>query len=298
MYNREYMDEFLWGKMEVKNRQRFYNKLNRVRKVVQLLAVFFLIAVPFLNRMGVHWIIGTLYSISIGELDIVDPVMALQTVLLTKNVYIPLLIAVVVPVLLAFIFGRVFCSWVCPKNTISDWLDTLQQRIMRGYWRKVRFKLSEKNPNPVIFWGILAALVFTVSVSGFPLLGYLSVPGIISSQISQAVLGIGNGLELALVLIIFAVEVMVVRRYWCKFLCPVGAFLSIFRIKRTLRIQYDMTLCSCGGQTAQHCQIACPLGLSPKRDHIYPYCFHCGLCLAACEKTGNCALSFKPWPRQ
>ncbi len=270
---------------------RTYQRLNRGRRAVQVLALLFLIAVPLLNRLGLHWITGTLYSLSIGELDIVDPVMAMQTILLTKAVYVPLLFAVIVPLGVALIFGRVFCSWVCPKNTFSDWLNILTARLSKRF-RPSRTPTTVKNPSPMILWGILAALLLAVWVFDAPLLSYLSLPGIISSQIAQAIMNSGAWLELGLVVLIMAVEVIVVRRFWCKFFCPVGAFIALFRTKHTLKLCYTASQCACESDKAP-CQAACPLALSPKRDDVYPYCLNCGVCVSACEKTGHGAITFR-----
>ena len=270
---------------------RTYQRLNRGRRVVQVLALLFLAAVPLLNRFGLHWITGTLYSLSIGELDIVDPVLAMQTILLTKAVYVPLLFAVIVPLGVALIFGRVFCSWICPKNTFSDWLDMLAARLSKRF-RRPRTPATVKNPSPMILWGILAALLLVVWVFDVPLLGYLSLPGIISSQIAQAIMNSGVGLELGLVVLILAIEVVLARRFWCTFLCPVGAFISLFRTKRTLKLCYAPSRCACESGKAP-CQSACPLALTPKRDDAYPYCLNCGACVSACEKTGHGAVTFR-----
>jgi len=66
-------------------RNKFYNKLNTYRKAVQLFSLAFLVAVPILVVNGIYSIIGTLYSITIFGVDIVDPAMALQTTILTKS---------------------------------------------------------------------------------------------------------------------------------------------------------------------------------------------------------------------
>lgn len=273
-------------------RPNFYKNLNRIRISVQIFSILFLIAVPMLNLLGIHWVIGTLYSISIGQLDIVDPVMALQTVLLTKRIYIPFLLMTIVPVVLALVFGRVFCSWMCPQNTISEWVDALQKRIFKSRWHNVHTRHIENNPNPVLYWCIFAALTLLVLILGLPLFSYLSTPGIISSQMSQIILGMGVGLEIGLVTIIFAVEAITLRRFWCKYVCPVGAFLSFFRTRKTLHIHYEAAQCDCKGNSSP-CQYVCPLDLAPKESKLYPYCFNCGLCISICEKTGNSALSLK-----
>ena len=51
----------------------FYKKLNIVRKAVQLFTLLFLFTIPILILFEVRFIIGNLYSISFGELDITDP---------------------------------------------------------------------------------------------------------------------------------------------------------------------------------------------------------------------------------
>ncbi len=277
--------------METATRSHQYQRLNTARKAVQILSVLFLIAVPVLNWMGIHAILGTLYSISIGELDIVDPAMAFQTILLTREVYGPLLVAILVPIGLALVFGRVFCSWICPHNTISEWLDALHLRLSKKRWREAHPARVQVNPHPVYTWGLLGVLALLMMVLGFPLLSYLSMPGIISSQISQAILGMGIGLELGLVVLVLVIEFVLFRRVWCAFLCPVGAVLSMFRTRYTLRVHHDAARCDCR-QGSEPCHYLCPLDLAPKHAHLYPNCFNCGICVAMCEKLGKRALTF------
>jgi ferredoxin-type protein NapH len=269
-----------------------YRRLNRLRGLAQLLALAFLVAVPVLNRAGVHWIVGTLYSISIGELDIADPAMTLQTVLLTKDVFPRLLLAAAVPAVLALVLGRVFCSWLCPYNTLLEWVDRFERRFLKQRWTRKHRRPIEANPHPFAYWAILAGLLLAAVTFGVPLLSWLSAPGIVSSQIAQAVLGMGPGLELGIVAVLLVAEVALARRFWCKYACPVGATFSLFRTRRTLRIACDASRCTCGSGS-EACAVACPLGLLPRAGDVYPHCFNCGSCLAACEKMRRGALRFR-----
>ncbi|NUO84300.1 4Fe-4S binding protein, partial [candidate division KSB1 bacterium] len=215
----------------------------------------------------------------------------LQTILLTKQIYLPLLLSVILPVVLTLIFGRVFCSWMCPQNTLSEWLDALHKRFWKSHWLRAHRRPIEKNPSPMLYWSLFAALVLAALLFALPMLSYLSLPGIISSSISQSILGMGFGIEIALVLLILISELLLARRYWCKYACPVGAMLAVFRCKYTMHLVYDESQCACHLQT-EPCHYVCPLQLSPKRENVYPYCFNCGLCTAVCEKTGRAALTF------
>lgn len=163
-----------------------YRKLHRLRSAVQVFSLLFLFAVPVLNLLGVHTILGTLYSLSVGGLDITDPLMALQTILLTEQIYLPLLLGVILPVLLAFVFGRVFCSWMCPQNTLSEWLDALLKRFWKEPWQQAHRRPIVKNPPPLVYWAVFAALLIATLLASFPLLSYFSLPGIISSASHKA----------------------------------------------------------------------------------------------------------------
>lgn len=143
----------------------------------------------------------------------------------------------------------------------------------------------------MLYWSLFAALVLAALLFAFPLLSYLSLPGIISSSISQSILNMGFGIEIALVLLVLLSEIFLARRYWCKYVCPVGAMLAVFRWRRTMRLVYEETQCACHALT-EPCHYVCPLQLSPKRENVYPYCCNCGLCTSACEKTGKAALTF------
>jgi ferredoxin-type protein NapH len=268
-----------------------YRSLDRIRKGFQLFAVLFLVAVPVLNWMGVRWVVGTLYSISIGGLDIADPMMALQATLLTREVLVPLLLAAAIPVLLALVLGRVFCSWMCPFNTIQEWLDSARRRVFKSRWLKARRRRVPRNPRPTLYWAIFAGLLAAALLAGLPLLAWLSAPGILSTQVSHAVFGMGVGLELALVGGLVVGEFALARRVWCKYACPVGATLSLCRTPWTLRVVQDAEKCQCK-TGAEACQIACPLGLTPLVGGLAPSCFNCGSCIAACEKMRRGALSF------
>ncbi len=276
-----------------KKHDRFYHRLNRLRQVTQILSLLFFIAIPILNGMGFHALLGTLYSLSVGGLDIADPLMVLQTILLTKALYLPLLLAALLPIVLALIFGKVFCSWMCPQNTISEWIDAVEKKIFPKRWRRVHHFKRGKNPRAVWYWLILSFLLILVPIFGIPLLSYLSAPGMITSAISQGLLRMGVGLEIAIVLSIFVSEAALFRRWWCKYVCPVGAFLALFRTRKTLQLAHTSALCDCKPGTAP-CYSVCPLQLAPKETAtVYPYCFNCGVCVAFCENTGNQALSLQ-----
>lgn len=97
-------------------RRQFYQRLNRIRQAVQMLTLLLFTAIPILIGFGIDSIRGTLYALSVFGLDVADPLLVLQTILLTKEVYVPLLLAAAIPIALALIFSRVFAVGCAPTT--------------------------------------------------------------------------------------------------------------------------------------------------------------------------------------
>lgn len=271
---------------------RSQRRLQRVRRVVQVAALLLPVVIAGLIHLEQRQILGSYYALSIGPVDFVDPLMALQAQLLTLSWVGSLVVATLIPVGLALVLGRVFCGWACPYNTLLEAWASLERRWWPARHRRQRRAASEAgNPRPVLVWGVFVAMILATVLLGFPLLSYLSPPGLLSSQTTQVLLGMGVGLELGLVGLLAAVEISLGRRWWCRQLCPVGTALGVFHTPVSLRVQHDADRCNCRALT-EPCHLACPVDLVPKREHLYPSCLQCGLCLRACEATGYGALRF------
>lgn len=262
-----------------------YKHLLLIRRVSQIFVLFAMVLIPFLNKMGIHRIYGTLYSMNIGELNIADPAMILQTTLLLSDVYIPLIMAGIIPIILAFTLGKVFCSWICPYNLIAEFAVKLR-------WNLLKNKKPSRNHNPekYIYWVVYGILLMVMLLVGAPLFTFLSMPGIISSQLTGAVFSGSIGIEIFLVFTILFLEFFVSPRFWCKYGCPVGATLAFVHPQPIMQVSFNSQKCICRTEFLP-CQLACPLNLDPRRDGIYPYCFNCGSCMDACRNEGQ-ALNF------
>ena len=265
-----------------------YHRLKLLRIFFQIGTLLLIVAIPILNHFQITFIIGTFYSLSIGHLDFADPTMVLQTMLLHKQIYFPLLLAGVLPIIISLLFGRIFCGWICPFNAIAEFIFWIQKKI-KG--KKVR-KLSEvKNPRPHYFWIAFAISITIVMVFGIPFMSYISAPGLISSQVADAIFIGQIGLEILLILAILIVELILFRRVWCKYICPIGVMISLFRYKHTMGIKFDPEKCT-GNRKVSWCNEVCQFNLNPKQNGISPYCINCGDCVDICQRKYGKALKF------
>ena len=262
-------------------------KITPIRRTVQILALLGMVAVPLLNSRGINAVSGSFYSLAIGPVTMTDPLIAIQPLLTTMHLDWSLLATALIPAGLAFGLGRVFCSWICPQNTLSELFDAAGGRL--GLPR-----FFAPGPASLTRYVLLAAILAATLLFGFPLASLLSAPGIISVQTARLIYEGAVGLELALVGLILLAELFVVRRVWCNHLCPVGSTLSLFRWKRTMRVIMDEdTARPC--IRCRECARACQLGLNPMAGNLAPQCHNCGACIDACRgMTGEQKpLSFK-----
>lgn len=258
--------------------------IHLIRRTIQSIVILLIIAIPFIVCRGTTTIHGTFYSMSIGNLDINDPVLFIQDILLSKRIFFPLIIGAIVPVVATLILGKVFCGWVCPFNTIAEIGTTIKRKIKS-------ISVTKKNPKNFYVWLSYLGILMLTIITGIPIITLISMPGQISGLTADLVFTGVIGFEAVIVFSIIIGEVLIRKRLWCKHICPSGATLNLFRYNYTLKIACNSKKCAtCAGKKQNPCITACPLGLNPKRNGIYPYCYNCFDCIEAC-RFYNSALS-------
>lgn len=246
------------------------------RRAVQIATIALIVLIPVLNKKGITVIAGTLYSLAAGPVWITDPLSGVQVIITTLAADKQLLLSLIIPVVFAFVFGRAFCGWFCPQNTISEFFDYLSSKA--GIKR-----LFHPKPSAIPGYAVLIVLLLLTFMAGIPLANLVSAPGIISVQAIRYVYENALGIELGLIGIIVLSEAFLVRRLWCKYLCPQGSLLGIFRSGKTMKVVFkedEKHAC----KKCFECVKACQFGLNPVEGNIYPLCTNCGECVAACER--------------
>lgn len=106
-------------------------------------------------------------------------------------------------------------------------------------------------------------------------------------------------LSSGLILVVFVAIVLANgfrRRFWCRYLCPLGALLGVFAWRPLLRRAADEDRCNRCDLCATRCHGAA--GKEPGQGWIPAECFGCLNCTEACHRHG---LHFRwvwPWRRQ
>jgi ferredoxin-type protein NapH len=253
------------------------------RRLTILTGAFLVIAVnPFLNSIfHIEFLQGWYQSLGVGRLWFVSPLEGLESLLITKSVYMPSLIGMIIPLLIAFFLGRVFCSWICPVSFLLEQVDRVR-RLLSG---KSHLKNSLLVAKRWLWFTLMIELVASL-VLGAPLFVILSPPGLIGREIMMAVFFQKLAIEGVLLLLIISLELLT-RRFFCRTFCPLGGLLAFVGRKRSLRVHVLTDDCNACGR----CAGVCPMGLQPSAgEGQSAFCWNCGECVDVCRHE---ALQFR-----
>ena len=279
----------------------------RIRKAVR-----FLIVAVLLIALFAGWQTGTLCSVGYDAIAYICPLGALETIFGSWAFVPRVLICLAVVVIVALVFGKAFCSWVCPVAPLSDLLrgrkarekdecERMQaaRRVLER-WSDTNAAQAEKHkPFRSRVDGrhvVLAGSLASAAVCGFPVFCLVCPIGLtFASAIAlYRLIGFNEPAIEVLVFPALLVLELTVLRKWCHRFCPVGALLSLLsRGNRTFKPHVDASMCARhAGSSCAACAQACPEHIDPCADlgdRSLAECTRCGACVNTCPAK---ALSF------
>ncbi|OQY70678.1 MAG: ferredoxin [Ignavibacteriales bacterium UTCHB3] len=185
---------------------------------------------------------------------------------------------------LSFVLGKSFCSWVCPVGTISEAIGDFGEAI----WLKI-FKRKPTLPRwldyplrsiKYLLLGFLFIAVF-FSMGAVALKAFLDSPYNIISDVKMYYFFADiSQFALIVIAVLFLLSVFI-RSFWCRYLCPYGAFLGVVSLFSPLKIKRNTEKCT----SCHLCTIACPSRINVenvKKYVISDECTSCLKCVDAC----------------
>lgn len=220
-------------------------------------------------------------------------------------------------ILLTFVFGRYYCSVICPLGIMQDlfaWIGRLG-----GKKRKFKYSFSEEKKG--LRYGVLALFVVAFALTIVPVFHLVAailepysffgrimttifapISRGVATSLAESSEAAGNfdyampatlntngamlGIAIASLLII-AVLAFMNGRTWCNTVCPVGTILSFLSRKSVFQIQIDSDKCKHCGLCARQCKASCIDFKNMKVDTSR--CVGCMDCLDSCNSN---AISF------
>ncbi len=215
----------------------------------------------------------------LGVIPLSDPFAVLQVIASRHWPFMDALIGAAI-ILLTYLLlgGRVFCSWACPVNMVTDLANWLREKLgMRSLFIV---------PPKTRYWGLLLALVlsFAIGVAAFEWVSPIAI------MHRELIYGIGVGFIAVLGIFIF--DLLIMARGWCGHICPLGAFWSIVGRTGQVRVAFDDASCTRCGDCVRACPEPLVLDFKEAAQHgmvRFGECTNCGKCIAICPEN---SLSF------
>lgn len=229
---------------------------------------------------------------------------------LAKIQFLPALLAlnvsaIIFLILLTFLFGRIYCSVICPLGVFQDviaWLGKRRKKLPYHY-------------SPALSWlryGVMTVFVLAI-VGGFQALVELLAPyssygRMVSGLFSPVYQWGNNGLAylaermdsyafytvdiwiksvVTLVVAIITFGVLFILawrngRTYCNAICPIGTVLGFISRFSIFKPVIDTSKCNGCGLCARNCKASC---INPEEHKIdYSRCVVCMDCLKKCKK--------------
>lgn len=186
---------------------------------------------------------------------------------------LPVLMLVTFTLLTTLIWGRVFCSSLCPFGAVQDIISRFTPRR----WQKRQLPQYIHDRALWIKYGFLAVIVVAALLfSSISIFQYFEPFGTLFFLSGSAVLwGILAAVLLASVFI---------RRFYCRYACPLGAALGLMSLLSPLRIRRVPQCDIC-----RMCEHACPTGAIRGPAIDFKECVRCDICeTKLIRKAGTC----------
>jgi len=187
-------------------------------------------------------------------------------------------------VLMSLVVGKSFCSWLCPIGYISELIGDFGQKIFKKKIKLPKFLDYPLRSIKYLLLGFLFYAVFfmmnTIAVKSF-----LDSPYNIVSDIKMYFF-FADISRLALIIIsVLLLLSIVIRNFWCRYLCPYGALLGLLNFLSPTKIKRNPVSCiDCG-----LCNKACPsfIKVDKVKTVLSDECTSCFNCIDACPVAGT-----------
>jgi ferredoxin len=207
-----------------------------------------------------------------------------------QKIYSGTMIIFLVTLVLALLFRRSFCGLLCPFGALQELFARIGQKLVG---KRLTIPSAIDRPFRYLKFPILVLTVLmawttaTLWMSPYdPYAAYSHIWGGFSELMDEFLVGF-------ILLIITVVGSFLFDRFFCKYLCPAGAFYGLVGKISPNRIERNDSECI----HCQTCSKVCPANIDVEKEYKVTTleCLNCNECVFSCPKEG--ALEIKEGKR-
>ena len=192
----------------------------------------------------------------------------------------------------SLLLKKAFCSWLCPIGTLSELLWNTGQKLLGKNVQLPKWLDVPLRSLKYVLLGFFAYVIGTMSAAA--LADFLHSPYGLVADVKMLNFFRNLGETGMIVIALLLALSLLIRNFWCRYLCPYGALMGLASLLSPTKIRRDAAACiDCG-----KCARACPANLNVDRlvQVRSAECAACMECIAACPAQN--ALQFSLPPRR
>lgn len=182
-------------------------------------------------------------------------------------------------IMVSLVFGKSFCSWLCPIGFLSELIGefgekVFKKRITPQKWLDIPLRSLKYLMLAFLFYSVFY-LMTNIAIKAFLDSPYNLISDVkmyyFFAEISQLALIITGAL--------FVLSILI-RNFWCRYLCPYGALLGILNFLTPTKIKRNPISCI----DCNLCAKACPnrIDVDKVKTVWSDECTSCVMCIDAC----------------
>jgi polyferredoxin len=198
------------------------------------------------------------------------------------------LIIFLMALLTALLLKRGFCSWICPFGLLTEYLNRLHQFIFR---KNLSVPAWLDYPLRSLKYLLLAFFLWAIvlNMNAAALDYFIYSPYNMVADIKMLYFFSDITPFAFWVLVALVVLSILVRNFWCRYLCPYGALLGVFSFLSILKVRRNEASCT----NCQKCTRACPVDIKVHKTAcvLSDECHACLKCVAVCPERDTLYIS-------
>ena len=200
------------------------------------------------------------------------------------------LVLLAVVFLLTALWGRIFCGYLCSFGAMQELIGWVSKKLIP---RLLRIPAGADRILKSVKYAVLALIVVFVWILQLPVDSSLSPWGVFGMLVSGNLSVMAAAVPTAgfALLAVILIGSFFAERFFCRYLCPLGALLSLASSHRLFRIRKSESACTNCTLCSRSCAMSVDICESPSVSSAE--CINCMRCVSACPRA---ALKTAPQP--
>lgn len=194
-------------------------------------------------------------------------------------------------VAVSLLFGKAFCSWLCPVGFLSELVGDFGEKLFK---KKIHLPKFLDIPLRSLKYLLLAFFIYAIFflMTEVAIKAFLDSPYNLVSDIKMWYFFADiSRFSLIVISVLFLLSI-VIRNFWCRYLCPYGALLGLISFLSPNKIKRNPVSCIDCGKCSKVCTSL--IKVDKVTTVMSDECSSCLNCIDVCPVADTLEMKFTP----